>query len=242
MKQSRGLDKSSFVETKSFWLFLALLVALPLLGLFQSSEFSQLVGNVAIQNIAYLQAGQSLEIEVQESSGESIGVDLMTITLADTIKNSQIRVEADSSIPFSRAYYSKFKVSSPDAEKIGKIQFDLKIKETDLLGKGIAIYDLKLFESGKELPTTITKQNGGYVYYTAVASNVGNFVAGKAAPREESKITTAKEVVPEEPVVESAPAVEEPVPVPENIVGEAAGEVQTSSWERFKEFWARFWG
>ena len=153
MNQKRVRDTSSFVETKIFWLFLALVVALPLLGLFDSTNLNHLVGNVAIQNIAYEQAGREFDVLVRESPGEIIGVQLITLTLKETIKNGQIRVEADSSIPFSRAYYSKFKVTSTDAQKISQLKVSIKIKEEDLLQKGIAVYDVRLYHEGKELPT-----------------------------------------------------------------------------------------
>ena len=221
------------IESKMFWLFLALVVALPLLGLFNSNGSSQLVGNVAIQNIAYVQAGKELTFEVRDSDNVNVGISQITLVLSDAIKNGRVAVDSDETIPFDRNYYSKFTIISTDADKISLIRFLLKIKEQDLLQKGIAINDVRLYQSRKELETVLTKKEGDYVYYSATADSLGQFVIGKVAPKEESRITTAKEeVVAPEP---AASVVEQPKVIqPENIAGEAAGIAEPSTWQRFK--------
>ena len=225
-------SKAVPLHKPNIWVVLS--VALLLIGLtvLTTVGSSSLTGNT-IQSVGYLNKGSSLHLAVQDVPG------LETVfTHADEIiKYGKIIVEVDESIPFDRAYVSKFKVSSEG--KFGPLQFTFKVKEQDLNDQGISRYDLRLYHSVKEYSLQLLKVNHGYIYYVVTVPSMGNFVLGRVeAVVEEKKAeeTVQKPVaVPEQ---ESTEAVEKEALEP--LVGRVAEmpsePEQKSIWTRITNF------
>src|SRR3989344_4600385 len=169
---NRSQSKAVPLHKPDIWVVLS--VALLLIGLtvLTTVGSSSLTGNT-IQSVGYLNKGSSLHLAVQDVPG------LETVfTHADEIiKYGKIIVEVDESIPFDRAYVSKFKVSSEG--KFGPLQFTFKVKEQDLNDQGISRYDLRLYHSVKEYSLQLLKVNHGYIYYVVTVPSMGNFVLGR---------------------------------------------------------------
>lgn len=174
MKEKKRLS-INLKESKVFWGVLAIFIVLPMISLISTQETS--LNGKAVQSISYLKAGNKMFLEVNVA-----GVKDLTVTLLQDVKNSKIVTEEVQKISwdFKGTAYSKFKVSSTDADKFGAIQFTLKIKEKDLNKKGIGRGEVKLYLNGEELSTTLTERSGDYLFYQASSQKMGEFVIGKA--------------------------------------------------------------
>lgn len=180
-------------------------------------------GGSHVVPISYIEEGKNYHFEVQSI----YGVDEVTLQAKETLKNAILIFKEDSSIDFDGIYISKFTISSESASKIGSVDFLLKIKETDLLNKGINKQDLRLYADGKEIPVVFKKKEDGYFLFTATSAGLGEFVIGRAV----YKVKVAEQAAEQKETVSSAESVEESVPVssvPENaeVVSEEAEEVR----------------
>ncbi|MEK6969309.1 MAG: hypothetical protein AABW48_02685 [Nanoarchaeota archaeon] len=223
--RTNSKTSSSEFQHGSFWVLLAIVLFLTVLTVFKSIEQSNLTGHATIQTISFMKGGQELNFEVNDIPG----VAQITIQLNEDVKDSKIIFKEDNLIEFTGDYYSKFLISSVDKEKYGNLKFFLKIKETDLLEKGISIYDLHLYVNGQELPATLLQDlpdslanaAAGYLYYEAISPEMGTFVIGRATPLvTTSEITTTTGITEESSQVTPA-AEEEPTGVGAPLVGKA---------------------
>jgi PGF-pre-PGF domain-containing protein len=198
--------KRGIFEHKAFW------------GLFVTAIFFSVIfslgGDVnitghAIQNVAYMQTGAVLQLDI-----DSFGLKTIYLTVLDDVKNSKVFVEEveELSWDFDGTVYSTFEVSSLDADKFGDLELTLKIKDADLYDVGINRNEVKLFFEGNELETTLTEIKNDYVYYEASAEKMGEFVIGKAEVVE-AAVAQPSEVI-EEPVEVVEPEVQEPTVLP----------------------------
>lgn len=230
-KKKRAVGRTNLKKSNSefqhgsFWVLLAIVLFLTVLTVFKSIEQSNLTGHATIQTISFMKGGQELNFEVKDIPG----VSEITLQLDEDVKDSKIIFKEDNLIEFTGNYYSKFLISSVDKEKYGKLKFFLKIKETDLLEKGISIYDVHLYVNGQELPTTLLKDlpatltnvAAGYLYYEAISPEMGNFVIGRAAPLVTTAEITTTPGIAEEPAQVTPAAEEEPTGAGEPLVGKA---------------------
>ncbi len=225
----------------SFWVLLAIVLFLTVLTVFKSIEQSDLTGHATIQTISFMKSGQELHFEVSDIDG----VREITIQLTEDVTDSKILFKEDDTIEFTGNYYSKFVISSVDKEKYGGMKFLLKIKEKDILAKGIAIYDVRLYANGQELPTTLlpaqelpaTLVNAaeGYLFYEATSPEMGDFVIGRVAPVV-TEITTSTGITEEpSPVTVTLATEEEPLGVGEPLVGKAGEQALPEE----SGFWAK---
>ena len=226
------------LQDQALWMSLAAVFLFFFIGLISFADPSIITGS-AVQNIAYVEGGTTLTNGVRDIPG----FQQYTFEVLETIKNGQMQVEIDNSIPFQDEFYSKFTISSDQPEKIGMITMSLKIPEQELQQKHISLGDLRLFYEGQETETTFLKKDGRYVYYTAQATGVGNFVIGKAAP--ENILVETEPVVEEsepEEMGEIPSTGEISAPEPSPLVGQAIGEPQIGFWARIRAFFGSLFG
>ncbi len=229
------------LQDQALWMSLAAVFLFFFIGLISFADPSIITGS-AIQNIAYVEQGATITNEVQDVPG----FQQYTFEVLETIKNGQMRVDVDSSIPFTEPFYSKFTISSNQPEKIGMITMSLKIPEQELQQKHISIGDLKLFYDGQEAATTFVKKDGRYVYYSATAQGVGNFVIGKAAPPAQiiqPSPETAPQISEDENPLESLETSEVTAPETLPLAGQAAATPANNGfWARIKVFFENLFG
>lgn len=193
---------------------------------------SSVTGNT-IQPIGYMTTGEPLHLAVKDVPG----LELVFTNAAETIKNGKIVVEVDDSISFDRAYVTKFSVSS--AQKFGPLRFTFKMKEQDLYAKGIGLYDLRVYDgNNKEYPTELLKQSYGYIHYIANVPDMGKFVLGKVAAKENATASATAVQPAEVPAPEVKEAVEEPKEMPKEELP-LAGKAAASTSPEEKGFFAR---
>lgn len=220
--------KERLLRNKIFWGCLTILIILPVVGLVNQNG-SPIYGK-SIQTIAYLKAGNELFFEVRDVAG----VKDLRITLLEDLKGAKVLVEEikEVSWDFSGVAYSQFRISSADAEKIGKIGFTLKINEDDLDILGLSKSEVKLHLAGEELETELTKIDDGYLYYEASSEEMGEFVIGKAEEKEEPVAEPEPEEEVVEPVMEE-PELEQPTQLP---LTEEVEEEKKSLFSRIVDF------
>ena len=242
----RAFLKSKDTKTishKSFWICLSLIFVASLIIILSSPNV--LTGYAAVQTIAYASQGSTLHFEVRNVAG----VKNVTVKFAETVKDGTIFFTEDPTIPFDGISLSKFTVSSTDAAKIGEIRLHLKVQKADLAAAGLKVGDISLYVNDhkvltvvNEKETAISHSAGDYAYYNAVASELGQFVVGKAYGRvagpEASPTTVVGETIkaPEQPLTPPAlvqetaapPVMEKPAPV--------EGE---SVWMKIRDYFAR---
>ncbi len=203
-----------------------------------------ITGNVAVEPIGYGPAGSDLTFEVRNVPGMKDA----TVYFKETVKQGTITFTETEFANFDGSYVVAFTVSSLDENKIEKIDLRLKLKEKDILEKGIAVNDLTVYRDGSALTTTTTKKQGGYVYYTATTGALGTFVVGKASTQDvptvqetPDVIVPMKDVVPEAPQQQEEPAVQqETADESEAVAGKAVEQEsseQTGAWSKFIGFW-----
>lgn len=195
VSKKRGRGKNSrALPYPNTWVVLSVAILVIGLTIITSLGPSSVTGNT-VQNIAKMNKGDPLQLAVRDVP------DLETVfTNADeSILYGKITVEVDESIPFDRPYLSKFTISSNN--KFGPLRFTFKVKEQDLLAKGISRGDLRLYHGLQEYPLQLLKINFGNLYYIVTVPSMGNFVLGHVAEKVEEKPAEA--------------AVEEPAPTEE---------------------------
>ncbi len=177
----------------------------------------------ATQTVSYLKAGNELFFEVKVD-----GVKDLTLTFSKDVKNAAFVTEEVNAVSwdFNGVAYSRFKVSSDDADKVSKAKFTLKIKPTELEKVGIAATDLKLYWKGEEVQTKMTKQEGNYAYYTAETAGIGEFVLGKAVSKAKEKVLVTELPEPKTPEETITPELEvsSEEPIPEETTVPLPGE------------------
>ena len=194
---------------------------------------SSVTGNT-IQPIGYMTTGEPLHLAVKDVPG----LELIFTNAAETIKNGKIVVEVDDSISFDRAYVTKFRVSS--AQKFGPLRFTFKVKELDLYAKGIGLYDLRVYDyNDKEYPTQLLKQSYGYVHYIANVPDMGKFVLGKVAAKENEAANATAAQPAEVPSPEVKEAVEEPPETAEEELPLAGKAAEAPAEREEQGLWAR---
>lgn len=216
--RSAGLQRSSrSLQQPNVWVVLS--VALLVIGLTVITSLgpSSVTGNT-VQNIGRMNKGDPLQLGVRDVPG----LETVFTNADEIIQYGKITVKVDESIPFDRAYVSKFTVASEN--KFGPLRFTFKVKEQDLLDKGISRSDLRLYHGLKEYPLQLLKVNFGNLYYIVTVPSMGNFVLGRVAVSEKRVVAAEKEVVAKEIVKESPEAVREmpPEEKPGPVVGRAA--------------------
>ncbi|HLD79132.1 MAG TPA: hypothetical protein VJA18_01085 [Candidatus Nanoarchaeia archaeon] len=225
---SRKRGKKRFPQP-NIWIALSVFLLIFLLITIKILGPSSVTGNT-IQPIGYMTKGEPLHLAVKDVPG----LELVFTNAAETIKNGKIVVEVDGLIPFDRPYVTKFSVSSE--QKFGPLRFTFKVKEQDLYGLGIGLYDLRVYDyKDNEYPTQLLKQNYGYIYYIANVPDMGRFVLGKVAPVE----ATAPEPSPEISEPEAQPEETVEVPTEEPLVGKAAeipAQEKSGLWARIASF------
>lgn len=167
-----------------------------------------LTGNVTVQTVSYMKAGTELYSE------PNFGIlKYVRLQIAEDFKNAQIYIsEVDHlSWTFRGVIISKFKISSSDDDKLGAVELTLKIPQTELAAKGLKNEEVRVYQDGQELPTTLQKVEGDYVFYIANAETVGEFLVGKSIP--EQQALAGQAVLPPSLAQETAPVVEQPIVV-----------------------------
>lgn len=218
--------RPNFILKRSPWLILSVLIILILAFLVGIKNPFNTTGQ-AIQSISFIKAGNEMLVQVSDIDG----LKLVNFHFLEDTKGAIIKFEAVENLThsFEGTIYSQFQITSEVADNLGDLDITLKIKEEELIELGLANQDSKLYLDGEELETTQTKIEGNYVYYEAIAPNLGEFVIGKAKPKpkpepepvEETivgKVPETPEPIEEEPEIEETPPViEQPTPVEEGF-------------------------
>lgn len=180
IKPKKERRKEGFsLKNKQFWAFFAVFFLLSILTILNSLKDPNVTGN-AIIRISYMTGGQEEQFEVNDV----LGVKEVIVEIKNTVEDGRIILNEDNLIRFDGKYYSKFTVSSTEEKKYGNMEFLLKVKEPDLLAKGIAKSDLRLYANGNELDTAFVEKKGDYLFYKAISTEFGDFVIGRAAVEE----------------------------------------------------------
>ncbi len=196
---------------KGFWIGVAVLLIIPVVAIISTQ--TSILGHATLQTIAYAEAGTVIPSAVKNIEG----VHSATFTLTDTIKGGMIKFEEDPLVPFSGDTYSKFVLSSEDGDKIGEIQFELKMQLKKLQEAGITPDDIRMYFNGNELRTvrvsgetgTVADNNiDDYAFYEVTAPGMGEYVIGRA-----KVAAVVEEPVPEVAVEENVAEVIEEEPV-----------------------------
>lgn len=172
VRKKRGSAKNSPLPHPNMWVVLSVAVLVVGLTVITTLGPSSVTGNT-VQNIGYMNKGDSLQMGVRDVPY----LETIFTNAAETIKSGKITAEADNSIPFDGISMSKFKVSSEG--KFAALQFRFKVKEQELLDKGISRGDLRLYTGLKEYSLQVLKVDHGYIYYLVTVPGMGNFVLGK---------------------------------------------------------------
>lgn len=201
------------VENKIFWLGLAMVMVLPLMSWF-FLDISSLDSSSerTIQKIAFVKEGGFIQIDGKEVKG----LEMVELSFKENIKEATIILEEDNSIPFEGQAYSKFKMYFTDKELAGKVseaEFTLSLKKGELSGE-LTEENVRLYYGGKELATSkLSIVKDSRLYYQATSQGIGEFVIGKAKPKEEKKEEVKEEISPPKIEEVQAPEVEEILPV-----------------------------
>lgn len=206
----------SLKQQPNVWVVLSVVLLIAFLTVITVLRPSSITGNI-VQTISYMNKGDTLQLSVRDVPG----LETIFTHPDEKIKNGKITAEVDDSIPFDRPYVVKFKVSSEG--KFGPMQFQFKVKEQDLLDKGISRNDLRLYQELKVYSLQLLKVNHGYLYYLVTVPSMGHFVLGRVEAVETAVVAEEEKVV-EASVVEEQPveAVTEATEEPSVVVGKAA--------------------
>ncbi|MBT4651026.1 hypothetical protein HOC13_00720 [Candidatus Woesearchaeota archaeon] len=206
-------------KNKSFWMVFGIIVIISVVGIITSTiNDSNLTGNAAYQTISFAKADSQLSFEVRNTPP----LYEATIPFVEDVKNGLIDFKEIDTVSweFEGIAISHLMISSEEANKFGPIQLTLKIKEQNLKNLGLKVEEVQTYFNGENLPTTLTKEEDGYVFYTLTSESLGEFVIGKKIlPEEVVVIKDSKEPVEEEKKEESLHSEPEPQP----LVGEAMG-------------------
>ncbi len=196
----------------------------------------------AVQTIGFVKGGSEVAFEVNTN-----GIKSATIHLTEDTKNARIFFTDTKTVSQKPQgeIYSMTSISSEKSIHFSTMSLTLRIKEEELLHKGIAVNDLQLYINGNPLKTTYTQKEGDYVFYKATTTELGDFVIGEKAP-EETTVTTEttthpidKQTAPNTVVTE-----EKAVDQSEALVGKAGevppkmenSSVKESFWQKTSNF------
>lgn len=172
--QKRGSANSRKLPYPNYWVVLSVGILVLGLSLVTVLSSSSITGNT-VQNIGYLSKGTSLHLSVNDVPG----LETIFTHAAENIKGGKLLAEVDNSIVFDQPYVVKFKVSS--VGRFGPMQFSFKVKEQDLLDKGMTRDGLLLYHGLKEYQLQLLKVNHGYIYYVVTVPDMGSYVLGKVS-------------------------------------------------------------
>lgn len=206
-----------FSKQPNVWVVLSVVIIIACLAIITTFRPSSITGNT-VQTIGYMNKGDTLQLSVRDVPG----LETIFTHPDEKIKNGKITAEVDDSIPFDRPYVVKFKVSSEG--KFGPMQFQFKVKEQDLLDKGISRNDLQLYQELKVYSLQLLKVNHGYLYYLVTVPSMGHFVLGRVEAVEKEVVVVEEEKVVDSPAVEEQPVevIKEATEEPSVVVGKAA--------------------
>lgn len=229
MSKKRGQPKPNH---KAFWVTLWFIFFLSAISIVFLSKDSSLIG-AATQTVSYMKAGEDLFFEVKVD-----GVQYATVTFSKDVKDMVITTEQINNTLFNGTVYSIFKMYSSNDNNIQKVEFTFKISEQELNNIGLNKNEVKVYKESQELPTTLTRIEAGYAYYTATAPNVGEFVIGKKAAPVAALVVIPSSPLPEvtpQSAVETAPQPETAAAQPETqqpeaqpLVGRAAEQEESA--------------
>ncbi len=225
MAKKRAVKKKeehcAYCQSRSSWLIWGTVIILAILVLIWLLSLPSvgLSGKAALQTVAYMPAGSTLNFEVKVD-----GLKEMTVTFSENAKNLVIKSDEISKPAWSFEGFiiSGFKIESADADKISNIKFLLKIKEEDFKPAGLKFGEVGLYSGKGKIEWQLAKEEGGYRYYEAESPAIGEFVIGRAKMEEAAPKTPEETITPglevsEEKLVEETPAeeavIEEPQPV-----------------------------
>jgi hypothetical protein len=197
-KKRGSAKKFSRAPQPNLWIVLSVAVLVVGLTVITTLGPSTVTGNT-VQTISLMNKGDSLQMGVRDVPY----LESIFTNAAEAIKSGKLTAEVDNSIPFNGINMSKFKVSSEG--KFAAMQFRFKVKEQELLDKGISRGDLRLYAGLKVYSLQVLKVDHGYIYYLVTVPSVGNFVLGKETP-----IESVIEEKPASPVPDDGKA--QPIP------------------------------
>ena len=224
------MNRREGLRHQPFWTGLAVIFLLSTITLLTWQREHPLTGRVAIQTIAYLQAGQQELFEVKNIPG----MQYLRVQIKETVKGGKILFE-EKNIPLQGKEYSKFTITSEHANSFGATELTLKVEKEKL---SFSPEELRLYIDAAEFQPLFQKQDERYYYYFLA---LPSFHAGEYVIGREDKITP-KIVAPEAPPVPETPG-QEPIatPVPAEIQ-EPANIAGKASYPREKlTFWENFW-
>ncbi len=232
-KPSKALPKNK-VQNKEFWVALTLIFFLSTVAIINFQEGDYLTGGIAVQNIAYLQPGKPYDFEVKGIDGIHSG----SLEAKETIKGGNLVFKEDQTLPFDGLAYSKFKISSLGAEKLGSAKFTLKVDGSRLT---FPAEDLRLYVNGNEISTVFTSSPttvnaASFHYYTATTSQfqTGDYVIGKKNPPRTAAKTEKKKVFPDASIGKTVQPPAEPILEQPTPVLEQPAPVKLTFWEKVK--------
>ncbi|MEK6901487.1 MAG: hypothetical protein AABX37_04035, partial [Nanoarchaeota archaeon] len=159
MKQKKRGDEikangsSHQIKNGNFWAgFTALFLFSVLIIISAVDGTLNITGNVAVEPIGYGPAGSDLTFEVRNVPGMKDA----TVYFKETVKQGTITFTEIEYVNFEGSWVMAFTVSSLEENKIEKVDMRLKLKEKDILEKGIALSDLTVYRDGSALKTTMT--------------------------------------------------------------------------------------
>ena len=207
--RSKKVERRSMSHHPHFWVMLSVAILVAGLSIITALNPFNITGNT-VQTIGYMNKGAVLHLGVRDVPA----LELIYTNAVENIKSGQIEVKVDDSIPFSREYVSKFRVSSDG--KFAPLQFNFKIKEQDLLAKGISRADLRLYKGTEEYELQLLKVNYGYLYYVVTVPSEGDFVLGRVTVLANETVTEKNQKSVKVPVQEQPAKPAEKLP--ENVV------------------------
>lgn len=163
-----------------------------------SLHTGSITGNVAIQTISYAAGGSQLFFEVRNVPG----VKEVTITFREQCKQCLISFTENPAIPFQGIAYSKFEVASPDEEKIGRMNYTLKLDKEELQRLHLKAGEVQLYVNGKKTPITLLRETETHLFYQSFSGEMGHYVIGKRkelGKEEDLEETRSSEVPAEQP-------------------------------------------
>lgn len=225
-------------DRRPFLAIIGIILLVSFIGVLNHLEREAITGS-AVQTIGFVKEGKEIAFEVKTA-----GINSATIHLTEDTKNAKISFEEnlEAKPTVSESFYSVVEVSSDKAISFSSLDLTLKIEEEELLNKGIAVNDFQLYVNEQPVETTLTKKEGGYLFYTATATSFGEYVLGKKQVVQKTEKPVPAEPAEITPIVET-PKVED---VESNVVGKAiqgtekTGEI--SFWQKIKNFFSKMLG
>ncbi|MBI2661947.1 hypothetical protein HYX11_00630 [Candidatus Woesearchaeota archaeon] len=209
------------VQHKTFWALMGIFFLVSFIFLINTlQENSNLTGRVAIQTISYAFKGSDLSFEVRNV----LNVKDFKIRLAEDVKNGKLEFKEKVNPKFEGIAISGFYVSKNDVVQLSSIEITLKVKEADIIKKGLSNAEVKLYLDGELLDTRIMEVKEGYVFYQASASRLGEFVIGKAREREAEVIVSKNQEAEAVKPIEQQPLLEKPRSIVEGEKNQLIGE------------------